>query len=264
MKRSFVAGCDQRAAPGIELKIASFLRTRSYSSVLSAGVLTGGGALLGGPLESLPAPNVAVSPTWLAPAAFGVATFPAAAAPGAASPSGPQEEADWAEDEGLEGGCTLGGTRRLLSKCRLDNCGPKHTHTDSGLRSTGTAKCVHLAEHCCQNRLDLLTELLLAGISVELELAEVVGVLLAGPRSSQPLVHVQLLQLLRHHVFPHTKEAVSGHFGKGAVLPEAARLQGQNPLFLQLKVNELEDYFILQIMVKAQTIFATQEPQKNY
>lgn len=77
---------------------------------------------------------------------------------------------------------------------------------------------------CSRNCLDLLTELLLAGVSVELELAEVVSVLLAGPRSSQPLVHVQLLQLLRLHVLPHTKEAVPGHFGQGTVLPQAARL----------------------------------------
>lgn len=95
--------------------------------MFSAGVLAGGAALLGGPLESLPAPSVVVSPVWLAPAPFGVAAFPEAAAPGAASPSGPQEEADWAE--GVEGGCTLGGNRRLLSKGRLDNCGPKHTRT---------------------------------------------------------------------------------------------------------------------------------------
>lgn len=100
--------------------------------MFSAGVLAGGAALLGGPLESLAAPSVVVSPVWLAPAPFGVAAFPEAAAPGAASPSGPHEEADWAEDEGVEGGCTLGGNSRLLSKCRLDNCGPKHTHTQTG------------------------------------------------------------------------------------------------------------------------------------
>lgn len=84
--------------------------------------------MLEGPFESLVVPWV-VSPVWFEVAPTGVAAFPELAPAGACSPSGPQaggcpDEAGWAEDVEFKGGWTLGGNKRLLSKCRADSWGP--------------------------------------------------------------------------------------------------------------------------------------------
>lgn len=83
---------------------------------------------------------------------------------------------------------------------------------------------------------NILTKLLLAGVSVEFQFAEVVGVLLSSPGSSHPLIHVQLLQLFWLHFFPHTHEAIPGHLGQRTVLPEAARLETETELLFILSL----------------------------
>lgn len=88
----------------------------------------------------------------------------------------------------------------------VDNWGPGHRgiHLDQPMQLNDfDMNCHDFYLKICLDPLDILTQVLLAGISVEFKFAEVVGVLLPSPGSSQPLVHVQLLQLLRLHIFPH-------------------------------------------------------------
>ena len=63
--------------------------------------------------------------------------------------------------------------------------------------------------------------------SVEIEFAEVVVVVLAGPGSREPLVRRMVLWAGPLPLLPHMHDAGPGHPGQGPVLPQPAGLEGR-------------------------------------
>ena len=70
-----------------------------------------------------------------------------------------------------------------------------------------------------------LTQLLAADGVVQVELAEVVVVVLAGPGAREPLVGLLVLGPGPLPLLPHQHDAGPGHAGQGPVLPQTAGLE---------------------------------------